>query len=119
MHPTNHAGALLSGAGVLLFLLVGVIALAVYFLPSIIAIKRRVVNLGSVIAINVLLGWSLIGWVVALAMALRTNPPWVGGPGPGGYGPGGYPPGGYGPRGYPPGGYGPPTGPAPGAPPVG
>jgi hypothetical protein len=31
-------------------------------------------HLGSIIAINVLLGWTLVGWVVALAMALRTIP---------------------------------------------
>lgn len=54
-------------------LLVSVIG-GIYFLPTAIAYHRRVVNAGSVFAINLLLGWSLIGWAVALAMALRTNP---------------------------------------------
>ena len=45
-----------------------------YFLPTIIGAFRKVANVGSVFAINFLLGWTLIGWVVALAMALRTNP---------------------------------------------
>jgi hypothetical protein len=48
---------------------------SLYFLPTIIGGFRRVVNIGSVFAINLLLGWTLIGWAVALAMALRTNPP--------------------------------------------
>jgi hypothetical protein len=55
-----------------IFLSVGT---ASYFLPSIIGAKRKVVNIGSVFAVNALLGWTLIGWVVALAMAVRTNPP--------------------------------------------
>ena len=44
-----------------------------YFLPTIIAVDRHVVNKWSVVVINVFLGWTLIGWVVALAMALRTQ----------------------------------------------
>jgi hypothetical protein len=55
---------------------VGVIcAFALYMLPTIIGAARKVVNVGSVFAINLLLGWTLIGWAIALAMALRTNPP--------------------------------------------
>lgn len=40
-----------------------------YFLPWIVAANRRLPNVGSVAVINILLGWSVIGWVVALAMA--------------------------------------------------
>jgi hypothetical protein len=54
--------------GVVLIIL-GVI---LYWVPSIVAGTRHVRNLGSVIAINLLVGWTLVGWVVALAMALRT-----------------------------------------------
>src|SRR5208283_2309595 len=52
-----------------------VLALGFYMLPTIIGASRKVVNIGSVFAINLLLGWTLIGWAIALAMALRTNPP--------------------------------------------
>ena len=62
--------AALGGVGFLLLL-------AVYVLPTIVGVQRKVVNVGSVLAINLLLGWTLIGWVVALAMALRTNPPYA------------------------------------------
>jgi hypothetical protein len=44
-------------------------------LPTVLGMVRRVVNVGSVPAINLLLGWTLIGPAIALAMALRTNPP--------------------------------------------
>lgn len=49
------------------------IVLGLYFLPTIIAFSRKVINRGSVAVINVFLGWTLIGWVVALAMASRTQ----------------------------------------------
>ena len=45
-----------------------------YFLPSFAA--RGKPNLASVFTINLLLGWTLIGWVVAMAMAVsKPNPP--------------------------------------------
>lgn len=66
-----------NAAGILGGLLLVVIILGLYFLPTIIGANRKVVNVGSVFAINLLLGWTLIGWAVALAMALRTNPPYA------------------------------------------
>ncbi len=57
-----------SGPGIL-------IAVALlYFLPSVVAVARKVPNQGSVIVINVFLGWMVIGWIVALAMAARSVP---------------------------------------------
>jgi hypothetical protein len=49
------------------------VVLALYFLPSIVAVARKVTHQGSVIVINLFLGWTFIGWVVALAMAFRTR----------------------------------------------
>ena len=46
--------------------------IGVYFIPTIVATQRNVLNKWSVAVINLFLGWTLIGWVVALAMALRT-----------------------------------------------
>lgn len=54
--------------------IIGLITLAaIYFIPSIVAWNRRYRNLASVVVINVFLGWTLIGWVVALAMAFGSN----------------------------------------------
>jgi len=44
-----------------------------YFVPMHVAIQRRVQQQGPIIVINVLLGWTLVGWVVALAMAVRDR----------------------------------------------
>jgi hypothetical protein len=67
-----------SGAAVATFAIVLgiVVSVATYMLPTIIGATRKVVHLGSVVAVNVLLGWTFVGWVVALGMALRTNPPY-------------------------------------------
>lgn len=53
--------------------LIVILAATMYFLPSIIAMIRHV-NTGSVIVINLLLGWTFIGWVCSLAMACASTP---------------------------------------------
>jgi len=60
-----------SGAAVALLLLV--VGAGLYFVPTIVAITRKVTNQGSVAVINFFLGWTLVGWVMALAMACRTS----------------------------------------------
>ena len=50
-----------------------IVGACLYFLPTIIAVARKVNNQASVVLINFFLGWTLIGWVIALAMALRTR----------------------------------------------
>ena len=53
-----------------------VIAVVVaYFIPTIIATQRKVPSSGSVVVVNFFLGWTVIGWIVALAMSFRSAPP--------------------------------------------
>jgi hypothetical protein len=49
------------------------LAILIYFTPTIVGGIRHVRNFGSVLVINLFLGWTLIGWVVALAMAVRSR----------------------------------------------
>jgi hypothetical protein len=44
-----------------------------YWLPLIVAVARKVPNAGSVAVVNLFLGWTFVGWVVALAMACRSR----------------------------------------------
>ena len=44
-----------------------------YFLPFAIAINKKRANSGSIFALNLFLGWSLIGWVVALVWAMKEE----------------------------------------------
>ena len=50
---------------------VGASALA-YLLPVLVGWARHVPDIGAVAVINILLGWTLVGWALALALALRT-----------------------------------------------
>lgn len=50
-------------------------SVALYLLPVLVGAARHVPDLGAVAVIDILLGWTLIGWVVALAMALRSVTP--------------------------------------------
>ena len=61
--------------GSILATLVLAMAAAVYLLPVLVGWSRRVPDIGSVAVVNILLGWTLIGWVVALALALRSVNP--------------------------------------------
>ena len=62
-----------SSGGAVAALLLLVVGVGLYFVPTIVAITRKVTNQGSVAVINFFLGWTLVGWVMALAMACRTS----------------------------------------------
>lgn len=47
-------------------------AIAMYWLPTIVAIARKHSQLTPIVLLNFLLGWTLIGWVVALVWAFTT-----------------------------------------------
>ena len=44
-----------------------------YFLPFAIAFNKKRANTGAIFALNLFLGWSLIGWLVALVWALKEE----------------------------------------------
>lgn len=41
---------------------------AMYFLPTIVAVMRKH-NIASILLLNLFLGWTVIGWIIALVMA--------------------------------------------------
>lgn len=44
-----------------------------YLLPTTIAIIRRRTNTTAIFVLNLFLGWTLIGWVVALTWSVATD----------------------------------------------
>jgi|GEM_PF-1450275 len=56
------------GAVALVLVLIGL-----YFLPTIIGWKKR--NCGAILALNVFLGWTVIGWIVAFVWAVTKDSP--------------------------------------------
>jgi|KBSMisStandDraft_5_1062788.scaffolds.fasta_scaffold1972818_1 hypothetical protein len=59
-------------AGLALLLLV-VLAIAFYFLPTIIAMVREHNNASSIALTNFFFGWTVVGWVVSLVWAFSDN----------------------------------------------
>ena len=50
-----------------------VIALLLYFIPTVIAYNKHKKNAGAICALNVFLGWTFIGWVASLVWALTND----------------------------------------------
>jgi len=57
----------------LLALLALLVALALYFLPTIIAVLKKKTNFLPILLLNLFLGWSFIGWIVALVWATTKD----------------------------------------------
>lgn len=54
-----------------------IVVLFFYFVPYLDALSRHKRNSASILVINAFLGWTIVGWVVALAMAVapdKTSP---------------------------------------------
>jgi hypothetical protein len=50
-----------------------IIFLALYLLPSYVALRRRHRRQDSIIAVDILLGWTFLGWIIALAWSLTGD----------------------------------------------
>ena len=57
----------------ILMLLGTTIMVALYFLPTIVAKRRGKTNLLAIFTLNLFLGFTLIGWVVALVWAVSQD----------------------------------------------
>jgi hypothetical protein len=51
--------------------LLTLVSVAIYFFPSIVGRDKR--NSSAIFVLNLLLGWTLIGWVVALVWAMTKD----------------------------------------------
>jgi len=59
---------LFNGIGIIFFIL----GLALYFLPTILALIRKHPDTLAIFLLNFFLGWSFIGWVVALVWSVKN-----------------------------------------------
>lgn len=59
-------------AGWVLIVAVSAISLVLYFLPTIVGRQKH--NAGAIFVLNLLLGWTIIGWVVAMVWAVTKEP---------------------------------------------
>ena len=66
MNPGN-------GAEFILVMIAFLIGTAIYFLPTLIGISKR--NGCAIFVLNLLLGWTFVGWVIALVWSLTKDDP--------------------------------------------
>jgi hypothetical protein len=64
----SSAGSSGAGVGILLAIL-----LIAYFLPAFIGYSRRHPSCHAILALNIFLGWTLLGWVVSIVWALKSH----------------------------------------------
>ncbi|WP_449386034.1 superinfection immunity protein [Cellulomonas soli] len=68
------------GGAVVALAWVSAVLTVAYMLPWAIAASRGRSNQGTIGILNLLLGWSLIGWIVTLVMACQAHTPLIGVP---------------------------------------
>lgn len=59
--------------GSVLVLAIAIAAIALYFVPSLVAASRKHNNSGAIAVLNIFLGWTVLGWIVALIWSMTDN----------------------------------------------
>ena len=49
-----------------------IVVLVLYLLPALVASQRRHVNRTAIFILNLLLGWTFIGWIIALVWSFTA-----------------------------------------------
>ena len=57
-----------------------IITVAVYILPTLLAWKRQSSRRWRITFVNLLLGWTVVGWIAAMVMTFAYEPPPEGAP---------------------------------------
>jgi len=65
-----NGGLKMEGIGAFVIVIIG---LALYFLPTMIAATEKKNNSTAIFVLNLLLGWTLLGWVIALVWAFKKD----------------------------------------------
>ena len=68
--PAPYSGGGIPKGGVMI-----VVLALLYVLPSMLAWTRRSRRRWKITAVNVLLGWTVLGWIVAMVMTYAYEPP--------------------------------------------
>jgi hypothetical protein len=67
------AGTTCCGFGLVTTFLLGVVCFLFYFLPTFVGFFRKHPNMTPILIVNIFLGWTLVGYVVALAWAFTAQ----------------------------------------------
>ena len=75
--PTAANAQVAEGAMLVSFLVLvipALLALAIYFAPTLVAARRKHLSVWAIFIFNLCLGWTFLGWVLGLVWALTSNP---------------------------------------------
>ena len=72
-HMVTAAASSVSALALVVGLLLLVVGLAFYFLPTVVARLRHHPQFAAILVINLLLGWTIIGWIMAFVMAIASK----------------------------------------------
>ncbi len=50
-----------------------ILLIIIYFVPTIVAIVRRARNVTGILLLNILGGWTFVGWIIALVWSFRDE----------------------------------------------
>lgn len=64
-----------TGGGIPKGMVMIVVGILLYLLPSMLAFQRSRHRRGLIVLINLLLGWTILGWIAAMVMTFRYEPP--------------------------------------------
>ena len=67
----TQAAAAGAGTGMIILLFL----LCMYFLPTVVAALRKHRQTGAIAALNILLGWTVLGWIGAFVWSLTSSTP--------------------------------------------
>ena len=51
----------------------GIVGIVLYFVPGVVAYNRKHNNRAAILTLNILLGWTVIGWAGALVWAMTKD----------------------------------------------
>lgn len=51
-----------------------ILSVVIYFLPAIVAQSRHHTSSNGICVLNLFLGWTILGWIIALVWAFSGNP---------------------------------------------
>lgn len=68
-----HIGGYTTTTTPLFAIVIAIVFLFIYFLPTAIAAHRRHLNVSSITIVNIFLGWTFVGWVIALTWSFSNS----------------------------------------------
>ncbi len=63
----------MQGIAVFLLVIVVIVGILVYFLPSLVAWQAHKRNMAAIFVLNLLAGWTVVGWVIALVWSFTVD----------------------------------------------